>query len=159
MDPTPDELAGVADLFGGLTRDELGEALAELAFKRGDEYDPDAFAAGIDDAVATYHLVSVEPDGAAVDAGAPVLVPGPAAFPALPEDAEDLLHILEIDPRSVDRDAARTAAVERFRAETARAVAAGDGSRMATLLDVSYELEAWASVDLGEVRARLDAVE
>jgi len=83
-------------------------------------------------------------------------VVGPAAFPELPEGATDLVHILDVDERTIDRDAASQQAVERFRADAAGAVDAGDEDRIRTLLDVSYELEAWGGVDLGDVRDRLE---
>lgn len=161
MDLTPDDLAGVVDVFGALTRDELGEALAELAFKRGEDYEPEGFDDEIAAAERDYYLLAV--DGAAViagdvpDAAAEVLVPGPVAFPSLPEGATDLPHIQDIDEREVDREAVGRAAEERFRADAAAAVEADDPERVADLLDVSYELEAWAPVDLAAARDRLDA--
>lgn len=156
MEVTGDELAGVVDLFGGLTRDELGSGLAELAFKRGEEDDPTAFAGAIDQAIATYHLVRLDPDDVTAGVDAPLLVVGPAAFPELPEGATDLVHILDVEERPVDREVAARQAVERFRADAASAVDTGDEQRIGTLIDVSYELEAWGSVDLGDVRARLE---
>lgn len=157
MDATADELAGVVDLFGALTRAELGEALAELAFKRGEDYDTEAFEADIDDALRSYHLVAVPPAETAVDAEEALLVVGPVAFPELPEGATDLPHILDADQRSVSRNAAATAARDRFRSDAADAVQQEDPDRVASLLDVSYELEAWGSVELDEMRDRLDA--
>jgi len=165
MEPSGDELAGVADLFGGVTRAELGQALVELAFRAGEDRDPAEFDDAIDAALADYFLVAVDRagdgDGANDDGGdesdpEALLVPGPVAFPELPEHATDLPHIMEIEERYVDRERVGKAAEARFRADTARAVADGDEERMADLLDVSYELEAWAPVDLGETRARLD---
>ena len=138
MDLVPDDLAGVVDVFGALTRAELGQALAELAFKRGEDYDPEGFAADIDEADE-------------------VLVPGPMAFPNLPEGTTDLPHILDVDERETDREAVGRTAEERFRADAAAAVEADDDERIAGLLDVSYELEAWAPVDLSAARERLDA--
>jgi len=138
-----DDLAGLVDLFGALSRAELLEALEELAFRRGVEPPPEAL---VDDAVDAYQLVGH--DGR--------LHPGPAAFPTLPEGAEDVPHILGIEPRSVDREAVGTSVERRFRAETARALAAGDGERVARLLDVSYDIESWGPVELRDVRARLD---
>jgi hypothetical protein len=44
----------------------------------------------------------------------------------------------------------------RLRGDAARAVAAGDDDRMRELLDVTYDLETWAPVDVSEVRLRLD---
>lgn len=156
MDVRPDGLAGIVDLFGALTRTELERALAELAFKRGEDVDADDDPIGA--ALASYHLVAV--DAAAVsaeaDPDAAWLVPGPVAFPALPPDAEDLPHILDLPTRTVDQTAAGRAAEERFRADAAAAVESGDTDRIAQLLDVSYELETWAPVDLAGARRRLD---
>jgi len=156
MDLSADDVAGVVDLFGGLTRAELGEALAELAFKRGEDHDPTAFEDDVDAAVESYHLVAVDPADAGVDADDDLLVVGPVAFPELPAGATDLPHILDIDQRSVDREAAARAAEERLRADASRAVADGDTARIEALLDASYELEAWGDVDLGTTRERLD---
>lgn len=138
----PDELAGIVDLFGVLTREELDSALAELAFKRGAD-PPDGSL--IDDAVASYHLVECE-------AG---LAVGPTAFPTLPTGATDLPHIMSIESRTIDRDRLSWSIEERFRGETARAVAAGDDDRIDHLRDVSYDLETWGPVDLTQVRDRL----
>lgn len=143
---TPDDLAGIVDLFGALTREELSEALSELAYRQGDEVPEDA----VDDAIDAFALVEFERDGETL------LAPGPAAFPTLPDGAEDVPHILDVDSRVVDRDAVGRAAEERLRTEAARAVAHGDGERAAELLDVSYDLEAWTPVDLAGVRDRLD---
>jgi hypothetical protein len=159
MDVTADELAGVVDLFGALTREELQAAAAELAFKADGDFEPDAFADDVDDALHTYHLLAVENDAVeGTDAGeGPWLVAGPIAFPELPEGAADLPHIMDLAERSVDRAAAGQAAESRFRADAATAVESGDADRIAELLDVSYELEAWAPVDLAAARERLDA--
>ncbi|MFB6142092.1 MAG: hypothetical protein ABEJ30_01970 [Halorientalis sp.] len=154
MEFTGDELAGVVDLFDALTRAELAEALVELAYKQGDDRDPSSFAEPIDDALASYHLVAV-PD-ADPEADGPLLVAGPLAFPALPEGATDLPHIMTVPERSVARADAGRAAAERFRADAAGAVDDGDAERMRELLDASYELEAWAPVDLADARERLD---
>lgn len=150
MEVSGDELAGVVDLFGGLTRTELEDAIAELAFKRGEEA-PDGSA--IESAIEAYTLVEFD------RAGETVLVAGPAAFPTLPEGAADLPHILDVESRELDRSALGTAVEERFRGEAARAVAGSDHDRIAQLVDVSYDLEAWAPVDLATARDRLDAAE
>jgi len=153
FDPTADQLAGVVDLFGALTRRELGEALAELAYKRGGDHDPGAFEGDIDSAVRSYHLVSLDSD-AGVDGE--LLVVGPVAFPELPDGGTDLPHIMDIPDRTVDREAAAEATEARFRRDAAAAVEAGDEERVAELLDASYELEAWGPVDLDGARALLD---
>jgi len=159
MTDTRDELAGVVDLFGGLTRDELEQALVELAFKQGKEVEREAFADEIERAVADYYLVEtergVESDGGA---GEPLLVAGPAAFPTVPENGEDLPHILDVPTRSVDREAAAETVVDQLRQDAATAVDEGDEERAAHLADVTYDLEAWGPVDLAETRDRLVAV-
>jgi len=144
---TPDDLAGMVDLFGALTRSELDEALSELAYRRGETVP----AGCVNDAVDAFALIELDDDG-----GEPFLTPGPAAFPTLPEGAEDLPHILDVPTRTVDREAVGRAAETRLRREAARAVVDGDTARADELLDVSYDIEAWTPVDLTEVRARLD---
>lgn len=146
MEVSHDELAGVVDLFGALTRGELREALSELAFRRGEE--PPAVDDAIGDALAGYYLVEFGDES--------LLAPGPAAFPTLPEGAGDLPHIMDVEPRTVDRQDLAAAAEKRFRARAARAAAEGDDDRIARLLDVSYDLEAWGPVSLDDARERLD---
>ena len=144
---TTDELAGVVDLFGALRWSELETAISELAYRRGGE--PPAGL--IDGALEAFVLVAFEGE-----TGEELLAPGPAAFPTLPEGAEDLPHILDVEERSVDRERVGRAAEERLRAAAARAVADGDADRAAELLDVSYDLESWAPIDLAGLRDRLD---
>lgn len=151
---TADELAGIVDLFGALTREELAEALAELAFKQGEGYDPDQFGEDIDGAIAGYQLVRVD-DHTLDDVTEPVLVIGPTAFPELPQDARDLLHILDIEKRTVETETATEAAVRAYRSDAATVVNTGS-ERVGELLDISYDIETWADVDLSETRARLD---
>lgn len=157
MDVSGDDLAGIVDLFGALTRAELGEALVELAFKRGEAAEPADFSGAIDAGVRSYHLVPVDPSVHDDAPEAELLVVGPVAFPTLPEGATDLPHIMDVPARAVDREVAATAAEERFRTDAASAVNADDPERIASLLDVSYELEAWGPVDLAAARDRLDA--
>ena len=147
---TGDELAGVVDLFGALTREELDDALGELAFKRGEEVDEAAVEAAVDDAIEGYYLVAVDRDGTTL------LAPGPVAFPTLPDSAEDLPHILDVPTRTVDRGVLAEAAERQLRADAARAVDADAAERIERLLDVSYDLETWGSTDVSGVRSRLD---
>jgi hypothetical protein len=161
MSPSGDELAGIVDLFGGLTREELRQAVAEAAFRAGEEVDASRLAAAIDAAVDEYRLVACDPDAATTPETAEtpdedLLVAGPTAFPELPEAAEDLRIIMDVERRSVDRAAIADAVGRRFRAETSRAVETGDGESAATLLDVSYDVETWGPVDLSDARERLD---
>jgi hypothetical protein len=161
LDLDADELAGVADLFGGLTRAELAAALEELAYRQG--VDPPGEDA-VDGAVRDYALVLYpreggenDDDGGGDADAEPLLVPGPAAFPTLPDGAADLPHIMDVDERAIDRERLGRAVEERFRGDVARAVAAGDDDLVGRLLDVSYDLETWGPVDLGDLRDRLDA--
>jgi len=158
-----DDLAGVVDLFGWLTRAELSEALSELAFKQRAEADEPAIDAAIDLAVAEYALVSA-PEGALSggdDPGGPAegtaLAVGPAAFPTLPDGAADLPHILDVPDRGVDRETLADAVLDRLRGEAVAAIDAGDVDRLATLADVTYDVEAWAPVDVRPVRERIVA--
>lgn len=128
---TDDELAGICDLFGALTREELREARSELAFRRGREAGPEE---RVEEAIGSYALV--EHDG--------LLLAGPTAFPSLPEGASDLPHILAVPEREVDREAAGEGVLERLRAEEDPELAR----------EVSYDLEAWAPVEASGVRER-----
>lgn len=144
----PDEVAGIVDLFDALTREETQTALSELAYRRGEEPPENA----VDDAIDAFALVEFDHEGERV------VAPGPAAFPTLPEGAEDLPHILETDGRTVGRDAIVAAAVSRFRADVDRTVEETDDERAAELLEISYDLEAWGGPDLSEARDALDTV-
>ena len=167
-----DDLAGVVDLFGWLTRAELASALSELAYKRRAEVDGDAIAAAIDVAVAEYALVPAPPaaltesgdDAAAVadpddgvDAERVALAVGPAAFPSLPDGAGDLPHILDVPDRDVDREALSEAVLARLSTDAVAAINESDADRLAVLADVTYDIEAWAPVDATPIRDRIVA--
>ena len=152
MQPDPDELAGVADLFGALTRAELRAAFQDLAARAGADFDADSLDAAVEDALDGYYLVAVE------DGDRELLAGGPVALPRLPEGGEDLPHLVDVDRREVDRETLAEAAHVRLRGDAARAVADGDEGRVATLLDVCYDLEAWGPVETDELRDRLDDV-
>jgi hypothetical protein len=150
--PDPDELAGVVDLFGALTPAELEDALAELAFKRGAEITEEAVADAVAAAESSYALVRYE------SGGQTLLAAGPTAFPTLPENAEDLPHILDIPRRDVDREAAGRAVAERLRTDAAHAVNSGDDAAMRRLLDATYDVGVWSdAVVVDDVRERLAA--
>ncbi len=154
MDATPDELAGVVDLFGGLTRGELEDALAEVAFRAGDSVDDGVLRVRIDEAVDAFALVRYDHD----ETDEPLLVAGPAAFPTTPDHAEDLPHILDVETRRLDRETLAAVVSERFDRAVDRAVADGDDERGARLIEVSYDLEAWGSIDASDQRDRLDGL-
>jgi len=151
VDPDPDELAGVTDLFGGLTREELRGAFEDLAARSGASFDADRIEDRIDAALREYYLASVERDEGEL------LVAGPTSLPRLPDGGDDLPHLVSVEQRSIDPDEVGKATVERLRADAARAVNEGDADRIETLLDVCYDLEAWAPVETDELRHRLDA--
>lgn len=144
--PSADELAGIVELFGALEWSELRQACSEVAFRRGESADEEAVDDAIEDAIDAYALVYY--DGR--------LVPGPAAFPAVPEGGEDLPHILDVEKHNPDESAVADAAIEQFGEDVSEAVDAGDDARCQQLLDLSYDLETWAPVDLGDERERLD---
>ncbi|MDG5775846.1 hypothetical protein VB773_17520 [Haloarculaceae archaeon H-GB2-1] len=150
MDVTADELAGIVDLFDALTREELAQALSELAFKRREDVAAEAFDDDVEAALSSYHLVAVPA------AEEDFLVTGPSAFPSLPADAEDLPHILDVPERRVDHDRLARVVSERFEADVSSALAEDDTDRIKTLLEVSYDLPVWADVDVEASRARLD---
>lgn len=158
-----DELAGVVDLFGALSADEVTAALVELAYRqRGtvdEEHVEQTAARAVEWAVERYYLVEYEPGdlaGGSADDTEPLLTVGPVAFPTLPHEAEDLPHILDVETRAVSREALARAVETRLRGDAARAVVADDEARIQHLFDVTYDLEAWAPVDVGEVRERLE---
>ncbi|WP_158057703.1 DUF7109 family protein [Halorussus halophilus] len=152
MSNTTDELAGVVDLFDALTHEELEQALVELAFKQGKDVDRDAFAAVIERAVEQFHLVEVERG----EGEEMLLLAGPAAFPTVPENGTDLPHIMDVPERDIDREGLGEQVAERLREESRVVAASGDAERAEELMDVSYDLEAWAPVETDDVRANLD---
>lgn len=145
----PDELAGIVDLFGFLERGDVQAAVRELAFRRDEPYDEAAVDDAIDDAVESFALVRFEHGERSI------LVVGPTAFPIVPDGAEDLPHILDVDRRDVDRSS--LAGPVRSRLERA-AERVSDPGRASELLDVTYDAEAWTDVDLTDVRAQLAAI-
>ena len=147
---TVDEVAGVADLFGALPRTDLERGLVELAFRRGEDFDEAAAADAVEDAEAAYALVATGSDPE-------LLAPGPAAFPALPDGAADLPHILDVERRSTDRAELAAAAERRFRADLAAATDADDEARLRELLEVCFDLDAWGPVDVGDCREEIEA--
>lgn len=153
LELSPDELAGVVDLFGALSRAELKEALEELAYRRG----VDTPENPLEPALNAYTVIAFDPGETRLDTDEEELFAvGPAAFPTLPDGAADLPHILDIDSRTVDRATLAPAVESQFRADVARVVANDDRDEMHRLLDVSYDLEAWGPVDLAGMRDRLD---
>jgi hypothetical protein len=152
MEFSGDELAGIADLFGGLTRAELATACEELAFRAGGGTEPAAVEDDVAAAREAFALLEVE------HGEETVLTPGPAAFPTLPPHGPDLPHMLDVPERDIDRERAADRATERLEAAAEEALADGDADRAAALREVTYDAEAWADRDLGHVRRRLAEV-
>ncbi|MFW5896066.1 MAG: DUF7109 family protein [Halolamina sp.] len=156
---THDELAGVVDLFDALTRDELVQALVELAFRRGRDVRAEVVDEAVAEAVREYYLVALPADAVEGDVEADeALTVGPVAFPTLPAEGEDLPHILDVPSRTVDRAAAAEQVTASLREAAESVIEAGDDARARTLVDVTYDAEAWGSVDLTETRDRLLAL-
>jgi len=144
-----DEVAGVVDLFGALPRDVLHRAVEELAFREGADVESERIEATIEEGLQSYALLEVELDGETL------LAPGPTAFPEMPTGATDLPHILDESSREVP-----PGAIERsLRMRLAGAAAdITDVARAEELIDVTYAAEAWAGLDLTDVRNRLEAI-
>ncbi|WIV66895.1 DUF7109 family protein [Natrialbaceae archaeon AArc-T1-2] len=171
MDATADELAGLVDLFGGLTRTELERACSEVAYRTdGSSVETPTLEAAIESARSSFALVRYEravppaagDEGTAPDDNGdgvstePLLVAGPTAFPSPPDHAEDLPHILDVEPRTIDRERLGERTRDRFARAADEALESGSNDRIRHLLDVSYDLEAWAPIDCTSERARLD---
>ena len=157
---THDELAGIVDMFDALTQAELERALVELAYRRGREVRDEVVEAAVDEAFRDYYLAAAPArlvDGEVDDAVA--FVAGPVSFPTMPEDGEDLPHILDVPNRRVDRERLTSTVAARLREDAETAIENGDPDRAAHLVDVTYDLEAWGEVDLAETRDRLLEVE
>ncbi len=160
---TYDELAGVVDLFTALTRDELTRALDELAYKEGKGADVDTLESAVETAIERYYLVECEAeavddrserDGRDADTTTYLAV-GPVAFPMLPPNAEDLPHILAFEGRTVDGERLGDSVAEQLREDATAAIESGDDERIERLLDVSYDVEAWAPIEVEATRSRL----
>jgi hypothetical protein len=146
MELSGDDLAGIVDQFGALTRSELGRAIREAAFRAGADLDAETIETWVEDAETEFSLLTVDLGGD------PVLVAGPRAFPTVPEAATDLPHVLDVEPRQVPAEALETGLRNRLAERTA---AIEDPDRAHELIDVTYDAEAWADIDLEDVRERL----
>lgn len=149
MDYSSDELAGIVDLFGALARSSLHRAVSELGFKTGSAVDDDEVESAIDEAIHEYALVAVTLEDETL------LAPGPTAFPELPGGADDLPHILDHERREVPREAIETTVRRRLASSAAELE---DVERAGELIDITYDAEAWAGLDLEDVRTRLEAI-
>lgn len=161
MDPTPDELAGVVDMFGALTRSELHQAFEDLTARTGARYDAGKLDDQIDTALHEYYLVEIRQDAVEEPLPGdddPLFAPGPVALPTIPDFGEDLPHIMSISPRSIQPAVLGRAAEQRLRSDAARAVADGDEEWIRDLMDTCFDLEAWAGVNTDQIRDRLSAV-
>lgn len=146
MELSGDELAGIVDQFGALSPGELRRAIREAAFRAGADLDEATIEDWIDEAQSEFTLLKVEV------ADDPLIVPGPRAFPEVPAAASDLPHVLDVEPRTVPENALETGLRNRL---AARAAAVADPERAHDLIDVTYDAEAWAGIDLEDVRDRL----
>ncbi|MFW6384923.1 MAG: DUF7109 family protein [Halodesulfurarchaeum sp.] len=149
MDLTHDDVAGIVDLFGALSESDLRRGIEELAFRQGEKPDSDAVRDLIDGAKADFSLAEIRIDDERV------LASGPTAFSTLPDGAEDLPHILDVERRSPSPKALETAVRKRLATEAATI---SEPERAAELVDVTYDAEAWAGIDLKDVRERLESI-
>jgi len=149
MEPTPDELAGVAGLFSGITREEFHRAFENVAARQGTEFDPADLDDRIEAARRGYYLVGIEQEGTEL------LAPGPAALPALPEHAEDLPHMMDVPDRGLAPADLAGGVEDRLEADAEAAIGDGDVDRLRTLLDVCYDARAWGPVDVDALQEHL----
>jgi hypothetical protein len=156
-----DELAGVLELFGALTESEFQRAVRETAFRAGRDVSADGIAERVNAAAESFHVVRVAADAVPkvvddLDDSEAAYVAGPRAWPEEPEHAEDLPHILDVDARDVDREALAGRVRQQLRAAVEQAAARGDADRLHDVVDVTYDVEAWADVDLADTRGLAD---
>lgn len=149
MDISLDEIAGILQLFGGLTRSELEQAMSEVAFRLDESTPPSSW---LDDRLATAQTRGIIVRDESKDPA--LYVPGPAAFPTAPTGSEDLPHILDIDSRSIDREAIAAQLQDEITDEVDPSTA---DERISTLIDLSYDIETWAGVDAEALRSTLDS--
>ncbi|MFB6254806.1 MAG: hypothetical protein ABEI06_09355 [Halobacteriaceae archaeon] len=153
MDISSDELAAIVDLFDGMTHQELHKACKELAARKGRDYNHDQVSQVIQAAIESYHLVAIDSEEGSF------LLSGPVAFPQLPEHGDDLPHILDIPDRDLTKSVVVDAVEQQFRKDAAQAVNRADVDRIQTLIDISYDLEAWGPMTLQKVRNKLDQIQ
>ena len=150
MDPTLDELVGAVDLFGGLSREELVGGFQDIGARMGDDVDIKVLNLRIDEAIEKYYLVEVADQG--------LLVAGPSALPELPEGGEDLPHLILVGEREINREELEKGVAERLGKEVEIAIFEKDRNQIESLLDVCYDLEMWAGVDIDGIRKKLERI-
>ena len=150
MDPTLDELVGAVDLFGGLSREELIGGFEDIGARMGGDVDINALNLRIDEAIEKYYLVEVADRG--------LLVAGPSALPELPEGGEDLPHLILVGEREINREELEKGVAERLGKEVEIAIFEKDRNQIESLLDVCYDLEMWAGVDVDGIRKKLERI-
>ena len=150
MDPTLDELVGAVDLFGGLSREELVGGFQDIGARMGDDVDIKVLNLRIDEAIEKYYLVEVADRG--------LLVAGPSALPELPEGGEDLPHLILVGEREINREELEKGVAERLGKEVEIAIFEKDRNQIESLLDVCYDLEMWAGVDIDGIRKKLERI-
>ena len=150
MDPTLDELVGAVDLFGGLSREELIGGFEDIGARMGGDVDINALNLRIDEAIEKYYLIEVADQG--------LLVAGPSALPELPEGGEDLPHLILVGEREINREELEKGVAERLGKEVEIAIFEKDRNQIESLLDVCYDLEMWAGVDVDGIRKKLERI-
>tara|TARA_B110000014_G_scaffold263296_1_gene259582 strand:+ start:1005 stop:1484 length:480 start_codon:yes stop_codon:yes gene_type:complete len=150
MDPTLDELAGAVDLFGGLSRMELVQGFEDISARMGDSVDIETLNGRIDEAVEKYYLVEMKSQD--------LLVVGPTALPELPEGGEDLPHLILVGEREINREEVEKSVVDRMDKEVEIVISRKDIDQMGRLLDVCYDLEIWAEINVEGIRKKLEGI-
>lgn len=145
---TNDDIAGIAEMFGVISRKQLEQALIELSYRQGEELSETAAENAVQEALSSFALVAISHQPQELTAG-------PAAYPTLPVGANDLPHMLEQDRQKPDPAVVREAANQRYREAVDEAIEASDTETLQDLLQLSYDIEAWAEITVDDVRSRI----
>ena len=151
MELSLDEIAGIVDIFGGLTNGELNTAMEEIAFRRDDSPVSQSWLdQKIEQATEEGILVRQESHDP------PLLCVGPVAFPVEPDGAEDLPYILDIPERTVDRESLANELLQNMEADISDTMSS---NQRTAYIELSYDIETWSGVDTSQLRDALDTNE
>ncbi|HII51652.1 MAG TPA: hypothetical protein HA321_01915, partial [Halobacteriales archaeon] len=76
----------------------------------------------------------------------------------LPEGGEDLPHLILVGEREINREELEKGVAERLGKEVEIAIFEKDRNQIESLLDVCYDLEMWAGVDVDGIRKKLERI-
>jgi hypothetical protein len=134
-----DELAGIVEPFGALTRLELRQAASVLCYRRGVDVPELVLEYAIDRALSSAALL-VAPLAVPTPLEDAPIVAGPTASPSHPGEFDDLVGLLGVDPRPID-----PTALERAAENLRQRIAETGGAVVNTIpaAELADALEAW----------------